>query len=56
MLPAISARALPHYKGAVLRARGLTVRVLLPPPECDWCDVLPEFEERRAIVEEELYG
>ena len=39
-----------------LHALGLTVRVLLPPPEHDWCDVLPEFEERRAIVEEEFYG
>ncbi len=39
-----------------LRALGLTVRVLLPPPEYDWCDVLPEFEERRAIVEEEFDG
>jgi DNA primase len=39
-----------------LRTLGLTVRVLLPPPERDWCDILPEFEERRAIVEEELYG
>jgi hypothetical protein len=39
-----------------LRALGLTVRVLLPPPESDWCDALPDFEERRAIVEEEFYG
>jgi DNA primase len=39
-----------------LAALGLTVRVLLPPPACDWCDVLPEFEERRAIVEEEYIG
>jgi len=39
-----------------LHALGLTVRVLLPPPEADWCDVLPELEERRAIVEEEYIG
>ena len=39
-----------------LHTLGFTVRVLLPPPCRDWCDVLPEFEERRAIVEEEFYG
>ena len=39
-----------------LATLGLTVRALLPPPEYDWCDVLPEFEERRAIVEEEYIG
>ncbi len=39
-----------------LQNLGFTVRLLLPPPEADWCDVLPEFEERRAIVEEEYIG
>jgi hypothetical protein len=39
-----------------LQNLSFTVRVLLPPPEYDWCDVLPEFEERRAIVEEEYIG
>ena len=39
-----------------LTALGFSVRVLLPPAECDWCDALPEFEERRAIIEEKFYG
>jgi hypothetical protein len=28
------------------------VRVLLPPPEQDWCDAVLEFEERQALVSE----
>ncbi len=35
-----------------LQALGLTVRVLLPPPEQDWCDAVLEFEERQALVSE----
>ena len=39
-----------------LEGLGYVVRVLLPPPERDWCDVLPEFEERRAMMEEHTHG
>jgi putative DNA primase/helicase len=39
-----------------LHALGLTVRVLLPPPEMDWCDIIYEIEERTAIREEATYG
>ena len=34
---------------------GFTVRVLRPPADQDWCDMLPEFEERQAIVSEADY-
>jgi hypothetical protein len=35
-----------------LQGLGFSVRTLLPPPDMDWCEVLDDFEERRAIVEE----
>jgi len=35
-----------------LRALGLEVSVLLPPPGSDWCEELPAFEETRAIIKE----
>ncbi len=36
-----------------LTARGLTVRVWLPPIEgSDWCDFLDTWEERAALIEE----
>lgn len=43
---------------AILRLEGLgyVVRVLLPPAERDWCDVLPEYEERDAFKEEDNHG
>ena len=37
---------------ARLHGLGFSVRVLLPPPDMDWVDVLDDFEERRAIMEE----
>lgn len=38
-----------------LHLLGFTVRVLRPPADRDWCDVLPEFEERQAITSEADY-
>ena len=34
-----------------LYKRGLEVRVALPSPNKDWCDMLPDYEERAAICE-----
>jgi putative DNA primase/helicase len=39
-----------------LHGLGFTVRVLLPPLDMDWVDVLDDYGERQAIVEEPRYG
>ena len=38
-----------------LQALALTVRVRLPEPDLDWCDMLLEFEGRQAIIKEADY-